>query len=245
MDALIYTVMSGAERVLRAQQVHANNLANVETAGFRASLEQSNAQQVGKHGYAARHLNQLEAESVSAREGTQRETGRELDVAIQGEGLFAVQIGGIAGTGEAYTRGGNFTLDADGNLLLGRHAVLGEGGPVNLPPHSKIEITADGVISVQTPGQAELQQVDRLKLVKPDFAQLRKNEQGLLVAADGQALAADATVRVGAGRLESSNVSAVEEMVTTMSLARDFEIQMKLFKAADGMADAGNRLIRE
>ncbi|HEX2013375.1 MAG TPA: flagellar basal body rod protein FlgF [Roseateles sp.] len=242
MDALIYTVMSGAERVLRAQQVHANNLANVETAGFRANIEQSNARQVEGYGYAARHLNQLSSETVSGKEGTQRETGRELDVAIQGAGLFAVQV---AGQGEAYTRGGNFTLDAEGNLLLGKRAVLGEGGAITLPPHSKVEITADGVISVQTPGAQELQQVDRLKLVRPEFAQLRKNEEGLLVARDGQPLASDAGVKVGSGRLESSNVSAVEEMVTTMSLARDFEMQMKLFKAADGMADAGNRLIRE
>jgi flagellar basal-body rod protein FlgF len=241
MDGLIYTVMSGAERVLRAQQVHANNLANLETPGFRANIEQSNAKQVEGYGYAARHLNELTSDAVSGREGALRETGRELDVALQGEGLFAVQ----QGQGEAYTRAGNFSLDADGNLLLGKQAVMGDGGPINLPPHSKVEIAADGVISIQAPGQAELQPVDRLKLVKPEFAQLRKNEQGLLVARDGQPLAADDTVRVGAGRLEASNVSAVEEMVNTMSLARDFEVQMKLFKAADGMADAGNRLMRD
>ena len=241
MDALIYTVMSGAERVQRAQQVHANNLANLETPGFRANIEQSNARQVEGYGYAARHLNELVSDVVSAREGTQRETGRELDVAVQGQGLFAVQYG----NGEAYTRAGNFTLDADGNLLLGKHSVLGDGGPITLPPHSKVEIGADGTIAIQTPGTAELQPVDKLKLVKPEFAQLIKNEAGLMVGRDGAALAVDETVRVGGGRLESSNVSAVEEMVTTMSLARDFELQMKLFKAADSMADAGNRLVRE
>jgi len=245
MDALVYTVMSGAERVMRAQQVHANNLANVETAGFRANIEQSNARAVEGYGYAARHLNQLSADVVSAREGAQRETGRELDVAIQGEGLFAVQYGQGNESSEAYTRSGNFTLDAEGNLLLGRLPVLGEGGPINLPPHSKVEITADGVISVQAPGQAELQPVDRLKLVKPAFNQLTKNEAGLLVARDGTPQASDATVKVGAGRLEASNVSAVEEMITTMSLARDFEMQMRLFKAADGMAEQGNRLMRD
>ncbi|MDC6169538.1 flagellar basal body rod protein FlgF [Paucibacter sp. XJ19-41] len=245
MDALIYTVMSGAERVQRAQQVHANNLANLETPGFRANIEQSNARQVEGYGYAARHLNELVSDVVSAREGTQRETGRELDVALQGQGLFAVQYGQGNQAGEAYTRAGNFTLDAEGNLLLGKHPVLGDGGPINLPPHSKVEIGADGTISIQTPGTAELQPVDKLKLVKPEFAQLIKNEAGLLVGRDGAALAVDETVRVGSGRLESSNVSAVEEMVTTMSLARDFELQMKLFKAADSMADAGNRLVRE
>jgi flagellar basal-body rod protein FlgF len=227
--------------VLRAQQVHANNLANLETPGFRANLEQSSARAVEGHGYAARHLNQLSSDAVSGREGQQRETGRELDVSVQGAGLFAVQVG----DGEAYTRAGNFTLDAEGRLMLGEHPVLGEGGPITLPPYSKLEVGADGVISVQERGQNELQQVDRLKLVKADYSQLVKNEQGLLVARDGQPLASDATVKVGSGRLEASNVSAVEEMVTTMSLSRDFEMQMKLFKAADTMAETGNRLIRE
>lgn len=245
MDALIYTVMSGAERVMRAQQVHANNLANVETPGFRANIEQSNARAIEGYGYSARHLNQLSADVVSGREGAQRETGRELDVAIQGEGLFAVQAGQGAGTSEAYTRGGNFTLDSEGNLLLGKLPVLGEGGPITLPPHSKVEVAADGTVSVLQPGQTQLQAVDKLKLVKPAFNQLSKNEAGLLVPRDGETLAADDTVRVSSGHLEASNVSAVEEMVSTMSLSRDFEMQMRLFKAADSMAEQGNRLMRD
>jgi len=245
MDALVYTVMSGAERVMRAQQVHANNLANVETAGFRSNIEQSSARAVEGYGYAARHLNQLSSDVVSAREGAQHETGRELDVAIQGEGLFAVQYSQGGNEGEAYTRAGNFALDAQGNLLLGKLPVLGEGGPVNLPQHSKVEIAADGTLSIQAPGQTQLQTVDKLKLVKPSFDQLTKNEAGLLVPRDGTPLASDATVQVGSGRLEASNVSAVEEMVSTMSLSRDFELQMRLFKAADGMAEQGNRLMRE
>lgn len=245
MDALIYTAMSGAERVLRAQQVHANNLANADTAGFRANLELSSSRQVEGAGYAARHLNQLGSDAVSAREGTQRDTGRELDVAVQGQGLFAVQVTQGGASREAYTRAGNFTVDADGQLRLGQHAVLGEGGAITLPPYSKLEISADGVISVRSGDAVELQQVDRLKLVNPEFSQLRKDEAGLLVARNGEPLPADAGVRVASGRLEGSNVSAVEEMVSTMNLSRDFEIQMRLFKSADTMADAGNRLIRE
>jgi flagellar basal-body rod protein FlgF len=245
MDALIYTAMSGAERVLRAQQVHANNLANADTAGFRANMALSSSRQVEGAGYAARHLNQLGSDAVSAREGTQRDTGRELDVALQGPGLFAVQVTQGGEIHEAYTRAGNFTVDADGQLRLGQHAVLGEGGAITLPPYSKLEISADGVISVRSGDAVELQQVDRLKLVNPEYSQLRKDEAGLLVARNGEPLAADAGVRVASGRLEGSNVSAVEEMVATMNLSRDFEIQMRLFKSADTMADAGNRLIRE
>lgn len=241
MDGMIYTVMSGAERALRAQQVHANNLANLETPGFRGNVEMTGNQAVAGYGYAARHMSGLQSDAVSGRAGTQRDTGRELDVAVQGDGLFTVQWG----EGEAYTRAGNFSLNAEGGLMLGERPVMGDGGPITLPPHTKVAIAKDGVISIQVAGQTEMQPVDRLKLVKPANGDLTKNEAGLLVPRQGGELAADATVQLNAGHLESSNVSAVEEMVATMSLSRDFEMQMKLFKAADGMADAGNRLMRE
>lgn len=244
MDALIYTVMSGAERIQRAQAVHANNLANLETAGFRANLEQASAAQVQGYGYDARHLAQERSDVVSAKAGSQRDTGRELDLAIQGDGLFAVAQDGPDGQ-EAYTRGGNFTVDADGTLKLGRHVVLGEGGPIVVPPNDKLQVLEDGTVSILTAGNTELQAVDRLKLVKPAFSQMTKNEAGLLVTRDGSTPQADATVKVAAGKLEASNVSAVEEMVATMNLARDFELQMRLYKAADSMAETGNRLVRE
>ncbi|MCW7536539.1 flagellar basal body rod protein FlgF [Aquabacterium sp. A7-Y] len=241
MDALIYTIMSGAERAQRAQQVHANNLANLETPGFRADLELATAQPVEGYGYDARHLSGLQANAVSSREGALRQTGRELDVAITGPGYFAVQWG----EGEAYSRAGAFTLDAEGQLTLGGRPVLGDGGPIVLPPFSRVEIGSDGTLSIQPPGQAELQPVDKLKLVRPESGEISKNEAGLIVPRQGGELPADETVVVKSGFLEGSNVSAIEEMVATMNLNRDFELQMKLYRAADSMAEAGNRLIRE
>src|SRR5690606_41230420 len=91
MDALIYTAMSAAERTLRAQQIHANNLANLDTGGFRADLELATTQAVQGYGYDARHMSRLEATMVSGREGPLRQTGRELDVAIGNGGYLAVQ----------------------------------------------------------------------------------------------------------------------------------------------------------
>jgi len=240
MDALIYTAMSGAERALKAQQVHANNLANMDTAGFRADMEMSTARSLmGASGYDDRHMAQLQANTVSTRAGTVKATGRELDVAVAGDGYLAVQWQ----NGEAYTRNGALTLGPDGALTLDGRAVLGEGGPITLPEHTRLEISADGTISIQVPGKADMQGVDKLKFVKAEGAELQKNEAGLLVAKNGAPLAADATVTVRPGHLEGSNVSAVEEMVATMSLNRTFEIQMKLFKASDAMTEAGNHLV--
>ncbi|SFU64364.1 flagellar basal body rod protein FlgF [Pseudoduganella namucuonensis] len=240
MDALIYTAMSGAERALRGQQVHANNLANIDTNGFRATMELSTSRALGGYGYDDRHMSEMQANTVMDRTGTLKSTGRDLDVAINGEGYFAVQP---PGGGEAYTRAGAITLDADGTMTVNGRPLLGEGGPIRLPQHTRVEIGSNGTVSIQTPGTADMQVVDKLKLVKAEGAELTKNAAGLLVARDNQALAADNTVAVQAGHLEGSNVSAVEEMVATMSLNRTFDVQMKLFKANDAMAEAGNRLI--
>ncbi|HEX6736156.1 MAG TPA: flagellar basal body rod protein FlgF [Azonexus sp.] len=241
MDALIYTVMSGADRAMKAQQVLANNLANLETPGFRADLEVATTYDVPGSGYDARHMSQLQADTVSARQGAVRETGRELDVAVQDQGYLTVQWQ----NGEAYTRAGGLMVGGDGTLTINGRPVLGDSGPIVLPTYTRLSIGVDGTISVQEPGQSEMQPIDRLKLVKPEPASVTKNEAGLVVPRDGVPLAADATVMVKSGHLEASNVSAVEEMVATMTLSRDFEIQMKLYKAADGMAEAGNRLIRD
>jgi flagellar basal-body rod protein FlgF len=242
MDALIFTLMSGAERSLRAQQVHANNLANIETNGFRADLEVATSEAVQRgYGYDARHMSRLEANAVSTREGPVRQTGRDLDVAIIGQGYFAVQFG----DGEAYTRAGNFTLDQDGTLTLNGRPVLGDGGPIVLPEHSALQIGEDGSISIRAAGETEMQVIDKLRLVKPEGDTVTKNSAGLIVSRSGEPLPIDDTVRVRSGHLEGSNVSAIEEMVATMNLNREFEIQMKLYRAADAMAETGNRLVRE
>ena len=97
MDALIYTAMSGAERAMRGQQVHANNLANLDTNGFRANLELAQAANLPGYGYDDRHMSQLQANAVTDRQGALRQTGRDLDIAISGNGYFAVD----APSGEA------------------------------------------------------------------------------------------------------------------------------------------------
>jgi flagellar basal-body rod protein FlgF len=154
---------------------------------------------------------------------------------------LAVQWGG----GEAYARGGAFNVSAEGELTLNGRAVLGDGGSIVLPAHTRVEIGKDGTVSIQPPGQEQLQPVDRLRLVRPNNAgDVAKNEVGLIVARDGQPLPRDESVTVLSRHLEGSNVSAVEEMIATMTLTRDFEMQMRLYKTADSMADIGNRLIR-
>lgn len=242
MDAFIYTAASGADRTLRAQQVHANNLANMGTGGFRANLEVSSAQSLSNagYGYDSRHMSQMQASAISGRSGTVSDTGRDLDVSLSANGYLAVQM--PDGT-EAYTRNGAMQLDAQGNLTIGGNPVLGEGGPIVVPENSALTIGEDGTISILPPDTVLSAPIDKLKLVKADPSELSKNEAGLIVSRSGDPLPVDPTVSVTDRHLESSNVSAVEEMVATMSLTRTFEVQMKLLSASDSMDQAGERLI--
>jgi flagellar basal-body rod protein FlgF len=239
MDKFIFTAVSGAERTLRAQQVRANNLANADTPGFRANIELASSQALGGYGYDDVHLSRNQADAVSSRNGAVRDTGRSLDVAVNGNGYLAVEWE----AGEAYTRAGAIDIDANGALSVNGRPLLGEGGPIVLPPHTAVDIANDGTISVMPEGGTVTQIIDRLRLVSADGAQLTKNEAGLIVTRDGQPLAPDANVTVRGRALEGSNVSAVEEMVAVMSLNRSFELQMKMFKASDSMNESGNRLL--
>lgn len=240
MDAFIYTAMSGANQVQRSLGVHANNLANAQTAGFRADLSNAQSAAVSGYGYDSRHQAVQADDVVTQKSGDLTETGRALDVAIQGEGYFVVD----SPDGAAYTRAGSFQIDGDGNLTSNGYPVRGEGGPIALPPYADVSIASDGTVSVLPQGGTQLQVVDKLLLAKPDASDLAKNEKGLLIARSGMDYPADDSVAVAPGHVEGSNVSAVEEMMHTMQLTRSFDMQMRLFKVADDIADGGNRLIR-
>ncbi|OAN16715.1 flagellar biosynthesis protein FlgF [Photobacterium jeanii] len=242
MDKLLFTAMSGASRVMMAQQVHANNLANVNTTGFRSDIEQADSVKVKGQGYDSRALVAARAGGSDFSAGTLQHTDNPLDVAIRGKGFFAVE----AHEGdEAYTRAGNFTLGAEGELMLGERPVMGVGGAIVIPEYEQLNIGSDGTISVVPQGGGLVQEVGQLKLVNPDFAQLRKSEDGLfrVTGEGGQADAAD-DVTVAAGYLESSNVNAIDALVNNISLARNFELQVKMMKTAEQLATTGNRLIR-
>lgn len=241
MDRLGYTAMSAASRTMKALGVRGNNLANASTPGFRADLEKAVSLQVQGPGYASRHLTQAQGNGVSLAAGALMATGRELDFAIKGPGFLAVQ--GDEGN-EAYTRHGSLQLDADSRLTLNGRAVLGEGGPIEIPPFGSLHIGTDGVISIRPAGELAITEVGRLKLVNLTVFQVRKDAAGLLVSADGQPAPMDDSVVLAGGYLEASNVSAIDQLVATMSLSRLFETQVKMMKTAEDLSDAGNRMMR-
>ncbi|MCX2887317.1 MULTISPECIES: flagellar basal-body rod protein FlgF [Pseudomonas] len=232
MDKMLYVAMTGASQNALAQKAHANNLANVSTMGFQRDLEQARSMPVFGESLPSRAYAMTERPATDFDHGPLVETGRELDVAVDGDGWIAVQA---ADGSEAYTRTGSLNIDALGVLRTGSGlAVLGNGGPIAIPPEEKVEIGQDGTISIRSLGEspAVMAEVDRIKMVKPDLASLTKGTDGLIRTRDGQPAAADATVKVVSGFQEGSNVNAVDEMTSIMALSRQFELQVKMMTAA-------------
>jgi flagellar basal-body rod protein FlgF len=241
---MLYVAMTGASQIQAAQAVNNHNLANVSTAGFRADLEAMRALPLYGPGYPTRVYVQRELAGTDMSAGRIVQTGRELDIAVNGEGWIAVQA--PDGT-EAYTRAGDLRLTTAGQLVTGAgHPVLGRGGPIALPPAEKIEIGADGTISIRPLGQsaAALAQADQIKLVNPPKDQLAKGPDGLMRLKTGVASAPDANVRLQTGALESSNVNAVDAMVSMMEMARQYELQVRLMRVAQENDAAATETMR-
>ncbi|MGU3524193.1 flagellar basal body rod protein FlgF [Enterobacteriaceae bacterium C23F] len=241
MDRLIFTAVSGASRSLSQQQIHSNNLANVNTQGFRSDLGNAISQQVSGEGYDSRYLVEAVPGGVDMTPGAVRETGRSLDVAIKGNGLIAL----ASGNREVYTRNGQIDVSPEGDLSIGGLPVEGDNGPIVLPPFSSVSIGDDGIVTIvpEDGNIAAPVDVDRIKLVNIPAAQLSKNVDGLLVT-NAAVNPRDEDVTLSAGHLEMANVSAIDEMVSSIALNRQFEAQIKMMKAAEDLANAGNRLIR-
>ena len=147
---------------------------------------------------------------------------------------------------EAYSRAGDLQLSVNGQLMTGTgRPVLGNGGPIALPPAESITIGVDGTISVRPVGQeaSTLAQVDRIKLVNPDVKQLRKGTDGLFRLADQSAAPPDAAVQLTRGALERSNVNSVAEMVQLITNSRQYEMAVKAMSTAQQIDTAGAKLL--
>lgn len=244
MDRMLFISMGAAQQTLLAQATNANNLANVSTTGFRADLEQFRSMPVFGEGLPTRVYSMTERPATDYQQGSVQSTGRELDVSIQGEGFIAVM--GKDGR-EGYTRAGDLHVTEFGQLVTGTGLpVMGEGGPVAIPPAEKMDIGADGTISIRPIGGAEneLAVIDRIKLVKPDLQNVFKDRDGLMRMSDGSEAPMDATVKVASGTLEGSNVSAVSALVNMIELQRKYEMQIKMMNTAEENSAASARLLQ-
>lgn len=244
MDRALYVGMTGAMQTLRAQATTSNNLANANTTGFRAQLVEAQAAPVGGSGFASRVNATLGDGGWESSGGVVTQTGRDLDVALGDNRWLAVQA---SDGSEAYTRAGDLQIDAYGRLLTGAgQPVLGDAGPMSLPPQSAVQIGADGTVSIIPLGQQPNAPatVGRLKVVEAQPDQLQRGLDGLMRAKPGVDLAPAAGNVLTAGALEGSNVNLAGEMVNMINLSRTFELQTKVMRAAEDNDNASSSLVR-
>ncbi|MES9988001.1 MAG: flagellar basal body rod protein FlgF [Candidatus Thiodiazotropha endolucinida] len=243
MDRMLYIAMSGAKETLIAQASNSNNLANVNTPGFMEDLNQFRSMPLFGQGYPTRVYALDERPNINFDRGSIQSTGNSLDLAIKGDGYFAVQA---ADGSEAYTRRGDLKVDANGLVTNGEGLpLIGNSGPIALPPYERLEIAPDGTITILPEGSTPeaLAIVDRIKMVNPDTEQLFKGEDGLLRLLEGEESDADAATELVSGALESSNVNVADTLVTMIELARKFEMQVNMMKTAEDLDNASVRLM--
>ena len=243
MDRLIYTAMTGASATMGQEAAVAHNMANATSTGFKTELHKLRAVQVQNAQMPTRAFVVDASVSDDFSTGPLQHTNRPLDMAVQGKGWFAVQM--PDGT-EGYTRNGNFEINANGILQTRTGLpVLGSGGPVTLPPDVEVAIGTDGTISTvpRTGARNSTSTVDQLKLVNPPETELVRGGDGYFRLAGGNPAPADPAVRVASGYLEGSNVNVVEQMVSMISLARQYEMQTKMLSTAQEMDRAASQLV--
>lgn len=242
MDRLIYVSMTGARHALEAQATVAHNLANVTSAGFRAQMNAMRAVHLFGDGMPTRSYVVDSTVGTDFRPGAVQQTGRPLDVAIMGQGFLALQS---ADGSEGYTRAGGLNVGAGGVLVNAQGLqVLGDGGPIAIPPDVNVTIAKDGTVSaVPSNGRGAVNVLGRLKLVNPLEADLIRSADGLFRLKDGGVAPADNNVVVASAAIESSNVNAVEQLVAMISHARAFEAHMKMLSNADQNDRQANQLL--
>ncbi len=244
MDRLVYVAMAGAKETLRAQAANNHNLANASTTGFRADLSAFQTQNVVGAGLPSRAYAISAGTGFDSTPGALEATGGELDVAIRGQGWLAVQ--GADGT-EGYTRAGNLRVDPSGMLTTATGLpVLGDSGPISVPPHSSVTIGSDGSLSVVPLGQEAktVSTIGRLKLVNPPADTLTRSADGLFRLAGGGEAPSDASVHVVNGALESSNVNIAVTMTTMIELSRNYDLQVKAMHTAEEDSAASSKLLQ-
>ena len=239
MDRVIYTAMTGAKSTLGQQAAVAHNLPNVDSTGFRGEMHKMRAVEVQTQAW---HTRAFVVDASIANDFTQgplKYSGSPYDVALRGKGWLTVRA---PDGGEAYTRDGALQLSPNGVLQThGGLPVMSNGGPIDIPPENVISIGNDGVISAVQDGVVN--EIARLKLVNPPESELVRGEDGLFRLKSGQPAPVDDAVQLAGGYLEGSNINVAEQMVQMISLARQFEMQMRMITSAQENDRSATQLI--
>ena len=244
MDRLIYTSLTAMRGSMSRQTAIANNLANAQTPGFRADMASAQSLWLDGSGLDARAMASEEVLGADMKAGTVTQTGRDLDIAMQGDALLVVQ----AKNGEeAYTRRGDLQISPSGLLTTGDgHPVQGGQGPVTIPPADAISIDQEGRVWIVPQGgdPENPQEVDRLRLAGPAGSDIAKGLDGLFRVRGGGILPDDPEARLLTRSIEGSNVTATAALVEMIEASRSWDTQLKMIGDVRDMDSATANLMQ-
>jgi flagellar basal-body rod protein FlgF len=243
MDRLIYTAMTGAKHAFLQQAGVAQNLSNASTVGYRAMEHKFRAVPIQGEGAPTRVFVVDASVADVFEQGPLMATGRPLDVAVQGAGWITVET---PDGREAYTRAGNLQVNTNGQLQTASGLnVLGDNGPIAIPPDNSITVASDGTISTVplfgAPNNVSV--VGRIKLVNPAENDLVRGDDGLFRTRVGEPAVLDENVKLASETLEGSNVNAADSLVSMITLARQFDMQIKMLQTADANANKASQIL--
>ncbi|MBT2187074.1 flagellar basal-body rod protein FlgF [Sphingobium nicotianae] len=244
MDRLIDVARTALRGTMARQTAIANNLANANTTGFRAEIANASTRWIGGGALQSRAEQVDQVIGADLKSGALVQTGNPLDIALDGDGFIAVQA---SDGSEGYTRRGDLKLNDSGLLTTGDgYPVLGEGGPITLPPADSVKIAKDGgVWIVPQGGQIDQPQlVDTIKLVNAKGSTIAKGTDTLFREVNGGALPQDPMASVTSGSLEGSNVNATTALVQMIDASRAWETQIKMIDTAKDIDSGGASLMR-
>lgn len=251
MDRLVFTAAATIKEQAVARQALVNELANVSTIGFKSSFDVAlKSIKVEGQGFDTRYQAQtVSRDLVRMTPGAVMITGNKMDIAVAGAAVLTVQ----AANGEiAFTRRGDLRINPQGQLENGSgHLILGQNGPISIPPGFDININPDGAIYARDPaggGIAVFAEIDRLALLDASQVELGRREDGLYQVANkppGTLFPSGPNLpTVIPKALEGSNVSAVEAMTRLIDQARSFEAQVNILKNTKSLDESGSTMIK-
>jgi flagellar basal-body rod protein FlgF len=251
MDRLVFTSNATIKEQATARQVLVNDLANVSTTGFKSSYDVAlQSVKVEGAGFDTRYQAQTVARDLIRMEpGPVMATGRPLDVALAGTAVLTVQA---PNGDQAFTRRGDLKVNIQGQLENGSgHLVLGEAGPIAIPPGLLVRINPDGSIYARDPAQVGAAAdvlVGQLRLRDTTGVSLARRDDGLFKVSekpDGTDIAlTNVLPKVIPQALEGSNVRAIEAMTRLIDQSRSFETQIRIIKEMKGLDESGSSMMK-
>jgi flagellar basal-body rod protein FlgF len=237
---LFYVALTGLGATMDQMTATANNLANASTTAFKAQQPVFKAQPFYGQGLPDRVDVASTENSANFKAGPIEQTGRNLDVAVAGDGWIGVQA---SDGSTALTRNGSLSVASTGILQTSDGTpVLGRGGaPISLPPLQSVTIGQDGTISGVLSGQPpdQISTLNRIMLANPSVKQLSRRSDGLFQDNGGTPVA-DAKVALQVGALEGSNADSVSMMMNMIETTRSFQMQTDLMHSVLNIGQGQN-----